>query len=99
MAQVDFVDFGCVWRGGEVEDIVPHGDYIFLSTFWNTVKLKKRNIVIVGMFEPKSISYEIMFDRIEAGTYLIASALAGKKISILKVIYICKTKILFISFF
>ena len=64
----------------EVQDLI-----FFLNNLGCNIRLKKRNIVIVGMFEPKIISYEIMFDRIEAGTYLIASALAGKKISILKV--------------
>ena len=35
--------------------------------------ISKRKIKIVGVSEIKEISYSVMFDRIEAGTYLIAS--------------------------
>ena len=64
----------------EVLDLIS-----FLNNLGCDIKMKKRKIIIIGMFEPKPISYEVMFDRIEAGTYLIASALVGRKISILKV--------------
>ena len=40
----------------------------------------KRKILIIGTKEFKSISHEVIFDRIELGTYLIAAALIGKKI-------------------
>jgi len=46
---------------------------------------KKRKIVINGIFKTRPIKHEVMFDRIELGTYLIASALLGKKLSFLKV--------------
>ena len=37
------------------------------------------------MLIKKTVIHEVMFDRIEAGTYMIASALVGKKIMIDKV--------------
>ena len=46
---------------------------------------KKRKIVINGTSKTRPIKHEVMFDRIELGTYLIASALLGKKLSFLKV--------------
>ena len=64
----------------EVHDLI-----LFLNTLGCKIKFDKRKITIPGIFVPREISYEIMFDRIEAGTYLIAAALIGKKISILKV--------------
>ena len=45
----------------------------------------KRKILIIGTKEFKSTSHEIIFDRIELGTYLIAAALVGKKINFLKI--------------
>ncbi len=41
-----------------------------------------RKIKISGSENLKSTSHNVMFDRIEAGTFLIAGALAGKKIKI-----------------
>ena len=64
----------------EVQDLI-----FFLKNLGCNIKSKKRKIIIIGIFEPKYISYKIMFDRIEAGTYLIASALTGSKVSILKI--------------
>ena len=49
----------------------------------------KRKIKIIGSSKSKNISHKIIFDRIELGTYLIASALAGSKITLQKI----KTKI------
>jgi UDP-N-acetylglucosamine 1-carboxyvinyltransferase len=40
----------------------------------------KRKILITGTKDFKNTSHEIIFDRIELGTYLIAGALIGKKI-------------------
>ena len=37
----------------------------------------KRTVKIKGVKKLKEINYKIMFDRIEAGTYMIASALTG----------------------
>ncbi len=42
----------------------------------------KRKIKIVGVKNLKNISYEVMFDRIEAGTYLIAAALTAGNLKI-----------------
>ena len=40
----------------------------------------KRKILIVGVSEFKDAIHDVIFDRIELGTYLIAAALIGKKI-------------------
>ena len=61
----------------EVQDLI-----LFLKKLGCHIKTKNRKIVIGGDFKPRPISYKIMFDRIEAGTYMIASALAGRKISL-----------------
>ena len=45
----------------------------------------KRKILIIGTKKFRSVSHEIIFDRIELGTYLIAAALAGEKITLLKI--------------
>ena len=45
----------------------------------------KRKILIIGIKEFKKASHEIIFDRIELGTYLIAGALVGKKIILNKI--------------
>ncbi len=63
----------------------------FLKKLGAKIKILGRKIVIIGnVFCDKQISHNIIFDRIEAGTYLIAGVLIGKKI-ILKNI---KTQIL-----
>ena len=64
----------------EVQDLIS-----FLKKLGSKIIRKGRQIIIFGKFKPLSTVYEIMFDRIEAGTYIIAAALTGKKISILKV--------------
>ena len=45
----------------------------------------KRKILIIGTTEFNNVNHEIIFDRIELGTYLIAGALVGKKIILNKV--------------
>ena len=45
----------------------------------------KRKILIFGTKIFNNMSHEIIFDRIELGTYLIAAALVGKKIIFLKI--------------
>ena len=42
----------------------------------------KREIKIMGCKKFKKVSHEVMFDRIEAGTLIIAGALIGKKLKI-----------------
>tara|TARA_B100000674_G_scaffold484478_1_gene489908 strand:- start:210 stop:1472 length:1263 start_codon:yes stop_codon:yes gene_type:complete len=44
--------------------------------------LGKRQIKIIGCKKFKKVSHQIMFDRIEAGTFIIAGALIGKKLKI-----------------
>ena len=53
--------------------------------------IKERTIQIVGVKKFKSLKYKIMFDRIEAGTYIIASALTNGNIKIKNI----KPKIMF----
>jgi UDP-N-acetylglucosamine 1-carboxyvinyltransferase len=45
----------------------------------------KRKILIDGTKEFKDTSHEVIFDRIELGTYLIAAAIAGEKIILSKI--------------
>ena len=42
----------------------------------------KRIIKIIGVYKINEINYKVMFDRIEAGTYLVAAALTEGKIKI-----------------
>ena len=55
---------------------------LYLKKLGSKILIKKRTIIIYGQFNPIPATHSIMFDRIEAGTYLIASALVGKKILI-----------------
>ncbi len=45
----------------------------------------KRKILIIGIKDFRRVSHEVIFDRIELGTYLIAAALIGKKVIFLKI--------------
>ena len=63
----------------EIKDLI-----FFLKNLGSKITQNKRKIVIDGSFKPLKTTHEVMFDRIEAGTYIIASALVGKKIKILK---------------
>ena len=63
----------------EIKDLI-----FFLKNLGSKITQNKRKIVIDGYFKPLKTTHEVMFDRIEAGTYIIASALVGKKIKILK---------------
>ena len=61
----------------EIRDLIK-----FLNNLGFNISLnKKRKIIINGIFKTKTVNHKIMFDRIELGTYLIASALIGKKVS------------------
>ena len=42
----------------------------------------KREIEVIGTRNFNAVNYSVMFDRIEAGTFIIAGALVGKKIKI-----------------
>jgi UDP-N-acetylglucosamine 1-carboxyvinyltransferase len=65
----------------EIQDMI-----IFLKKMGCNINfIGKRKILIIGTKDYKSVSHEIIFDRIELGTYLIGAALAGKKVIILKI--------------
>jgi len=65
----------------EVKDLV-----IFLRKLGRNIKISQRTIRInENRIKKKIVNHKIIFDRIEAGTYMIASALIGKKIIIDKI--------------
>ena len=65
----------------EVKDLIR-----FLNKLGGQIKITGRKIIIRGCKQiKKKITHEIIFDRIELGTYMIAAALIGKKIIIQKV--------------
>ena len=54
---------------------------LFLKKLGSKIIVSGRKITVYGKsLNKKNISHRIIFDRIEAGTYLIAGALIGKKI-------------------
>ena len=58
----------------------------FLKKQGSKIDISGRKIFITGKkIKKKKINHKIIFDRIEAGTYLVAGALLGKKIKISKV--------------
>ena len=60
----------------EVKDLIK-----FLNTLGGRIKNVGRKILIIGCKKIKQdITHEVIFDRIELGTYMIAAALVGKKI-------------------
>ena len=62
----------------EIKDLIS-----FLIKLGANIKLSGRTIIINESINKKlKVNHEVMFDRIEAGTYLIASALVGKRITI-----------------
>ena len=74
----------------EIKDLVN-----FLVKLGCNIKwIGKRSIKIIGVKQLKQTSYSIMFDRIEAGTYLIAAAVTEGNLKIKNVIpNIIKTEI------
>ena len=74
----------------EIKDLVK-----FLTKMGCNLKwLSKRKIKIVGINQTRETSYSIMFDRIEAGTYLVAAAVTEGNLIIKSVIpNIIKTEI------
>ena len=66
----------------EINDLVN-----FLNKMGCKIKwISKRTIKIVGVSKLKEISYTVMFDRIEAGTYLIAAAITEGNLKIKNII-------------
>ena len=62
----------------EIKDLVN-----FLKSAGCNIKwIGKRSIKIVGVSQIKEISYSVMFDRIEAGTYLVAAAITEGNLKI-----------------
>ena len=60
----------------EIQDMI-----VFLKKIGCNINfIGKRKILIIGTQEFKGTNHEIIFDRIELGTYMIAAALTGKKI-------------------
>ena len=58
----------------------------YLKKLGSKIKILGRKIIVIGKEKnTKKINHRIIFDRIEAGTYLIAGALTGNKITINKV--------------
>ena len=65
----------------EIQDLI-----MFLKKLGARIKISGRTITISESINRETkINHEIMFDRIEAGTYMIASALIGKKVIIDKI--------------
>jgi UDP-N-acetylglucosamine 1-carboxyvinyltransferase len=66
----------------EINDLI-----LFLRKLGGKIRISGRTMIIIGekKIKKKSINHEIISDRIEAGTYMIAGALIGKKIIINKI--------------
>jgi UDP-N-acetylglucosamine 1-carboxyvinyltransferase len=66
----------------EIKDLVK-----FLNKMGCNIKwVDKRSIKIEGVAEVNEINYSVMFDRIEAGTYLVAAAITEGNLKIKSVI-------------
>ena len=65
----------------EIKDLV-----LFLNKAGGKIKISGRKIIITGSrVVKKNITHDVVFDRIELGTYIIAAALIGKKIILSKI--------------
>ena len=74
----------------EIKDLVN----FLIKSGCNIKWIAQRSLKITGVKEISNISYSIMFDRIEAGTYLIAAAITGGNLKIKNVIpKVIKTEI------
>ena len=74
----------------EIKDLVNFLNKMGCKIKWTS----KRSIKIIGVNKIKEISYSVMFDRIEAGTYLIAAAVTESNLKIQNIIpKISKTEI------
>ena len=66
----------------EIKDLINFLNKIGCNIKW----ISKRKIKIIGVNEIKETSYSVMFDRIEAGTYLVAAAVTEGNLKIKNVI-------------
>ena len=66
----------------EIKDLVNFLNKMGCNLKW----LSKRKIKIIGVNHIKEVSYSVMFDRIEAGTYLVAAAITEGNLKIKKII-------------
>ena len=65
----------------EIKDLIK-----FLNLLGGKIKTQGRKFEIYGCTKvKKNISHKVIFDRIELGTYMIAAALVGKKITFNKI--------------
>ena len=62
----------------EIKNLISFLKKMGIKISW----LGKRKIKIIGNRNLKSISHKVMFDRIEAGTFIIAAALIGERVII-----------------
>ena len=62
----------------EIKDLVTFLKKMGIKIKWT----HKRKIIILGNQNLKSVNHKVMFDRIEAGTFIIAGALTGGKLKI-----------------
>ena len=74
----------------EIDDLINFLNKMGCKISW----LSKRTIKIIGVNNVRDVTYSVMFDRIEAGTYLIAGAITEGNIKIQNIIpKIIKTEI------
>jgi UDP-N-acetylglucosamine 1-carboxyvinyltransferase len=66
----------------EIKDLVNFLKNMGCNINW----ISKRSIKIEGVFDVKEINYSVMFDRIEAGTYLIAAAVTEGNLKIKNIV-------------
>jgi len=62
----------------EIKDLVNFLNKMGCQIIW----ISKRTVKIIGIKETRETNYSIMFDRIEAGTYLIAAAITEGNLKI-----------------
>ena len=66
----------------EIKDLVKFLSKLGCNIQWTA----KRTLKIIGVKKTNKITYSVMFDRIEAGTYLIAAALTEGNLKIKKIV-------------
>ena len=65
----------------EIQDLI-----VFLKKIGCNINFTgKRKVLIIGNKNFNSVTHQVIFDRIELGTYLIAGALTGTRINLLKI--------------